>query len=198
MSTLQEYAVVEVEGVCGGKDRWPKKREGVRYPSWTEHILQLVYDGWGADYGQREARKVEKTKEAERGPHYATASVCVSCHRSQFARWTFTSHARAHDTLKTRGEADNPECLGCHTLGFGEEGGFGELTPFRLSQYGGVQCESCHGMLAGHPEDTTVRPEPVGPATCLRCHDPANSPEFDYDVYLRSVHCPIGGEASPP
>lgn len=140
----------------------------------------------------REARKVDlSVTPVARGPHYATASACVSCHRQQFARWTFTSHAGAHDALKARGEGDNPECLGCHTLGFGEEGGFGELTPFRLSQYGGVQCEACHGMLAGHPEDTEVRPAPVGPETCLRCHDPANSPEFDYDVYLRGVHCPI-------
>ncbi len=146
----------------------------------------------------REARKVEVAETEERGPHYATASVCVSCHRPQFARWTFTHHAKALDTLRTRGEASNPECLGCHTLGFGEEGGFGELTPFRLSQYGGVQCEACHGMLAGHPEETEVRPTPVGPQTCLKCHDPANSPEFTYDVYLRSVHCPIGDEASPP
>ncbi len=146
----------------------------------------------------REALAVETAEVEERGPHYATASVCVGCHRPQFARWTFTSHAKAHDTLKSRNEAENPECLGCHTLGFGEEGGFGELTPFRLSQYGGVQCEACHGMLAGHPEEDDVRPTPVGPQTCLRCHDPANSPQFDYDVYLRSVHCPIGDEITPP
>ena len=140
----------------------------------------------------REARQVEAADTSKKeGPHFATATACVACHRQQFARWTFTGHARAHDILKTRGEAENPECLGCHTLGFGQEGGFGELTPFRLSEYGGVQCEACHGMLAGHPGDKEVRPTPVGPQTCLRCHDPANSPEFDYDVYLRKVHCPM-------
>jgi hypothetical protein len=46
-------------------------------------------------------------------------------------------------------------------------------------------------MLEGHPEKEEIRPIPVGPQTCLRCHDPANSPEFDYDVYLRRVHCPM-------
>ncbi len=142
----------------------------------------------------RDARQQEllEREQEPRGPRYASAGECVGCHRKQFARWTFTGHAGALATLQEREEGENPECLGCHTLGFGEPGGYGELTPLKLSKFGGVQCEACHGMLKGHPEDQEVRPQPVGPRSCLRCHDPANSPQFDYDVYLRQVHCPIG------
>jgi hypothetical protein len=107
----------------------------------------------------------------------------------QFGTWAFSGHKNAWNALVEREEAFNPECLECHATGFGEPGGFGELTRFNLTRLGAVQCEACHGPLAGHPEDGTVVPREVTVDTCLTCHDEANSPEFDPDRYWNSVAC---------
>ena len=152
------------------------------------------------DYKQERlvwAEEVVEESEREEGPRYASSAACTSCHSQQVARWAFTAHARALRSLQRRDAEENPECLGCHTTGFAEPGGFAELDKFHLARFGGVQCEACHGQLAGHPEDDGVKPQAVTPATCERCHDEANSPNFDFLSYLPRAHCtPV--EKAPP
>ena len=65
----------------------------------------------------------------------------------------------------------------------------GELSKFNLSRLGSVQCEACHGPLKGHPEDANVMVSPVTETTCTRCHDEANSPDFDLESYWRKAAC---------
>jgi hypothetical protein len=127
---------------------------------------------------------IERPKEV-----YATPSKCVRCHVQEFGQWAFSAHKSATSILAERSALKNPECLGCHATGFGKKGGFGDPTPFNLSRLGGVQCEACHGPLAGHPENESVVPQPVTEQTCLQCHDEANSPEFDYTAYHRKIRC---------
>jgi len=126
-------------------------------------------------------------------PTYAASAGCVSCHLSEFARWAHSDHARAWESLQVRGATDNPECVGCHTTGFGVPGGFGELTRTNIGKFKAVQCEACHGPMAGHPDDRRVAPRPITPERCQQCHDAANSPDFDFDTYLRQASCQ-GGE----
>lgn len=123
------------------------------------------------------------------GPVYASTATCVSCHMHQFATWAYSKHKNALQSLVERGESDDPECLECHSTGFGEPGGFGELSKFNLSRLGSVQCEACHGPLKGHPEDANIVISPVTESTCTRCHDEANSPDFDMDTYWKKVAC---------
>jgi hypothetical protein len=135
---------------------------------------------------------------------YAASSACISCHTAEFARWSGTDHAQAWASLVARGNrtgtgpgaptapTENPDCVGCHSTGFGEPGGFGELTAANVRRFKAVQCEACHGPLAGHPEAPDVHAKPMGPARCTGCHDPANSPGFDYDSYLRRATCQGG------
>lgn len=165
--------------------------------------LGEAYDGPAApaqarlDAFKREALAAA-TKEAARPtgpgdpPAYATAAACVTCHREQFVRWTYTGHAQALTALIARHEEGNPECLGCHSTGFGEPGGLGGTDPDDVRRLGGVQCESCHGPLRGHPDDGDPPPRPQRPSadTCRTCHDPPNSPDFDYAPYLARVACP--------
>ncbi|MEE2750063.1 MAG: multiheme c-type cytochrome [Myxococcota bacterium] len=125
----------------------------------------------------------------ESGPSYAATSACISCHMHQFGTWAFSEHKKAWQSLVERGQGYDPECLGCHSTGFGEPGGFGELSKFNLNRLGAVQCEACHGPLKGHPEDESVAVAPITEATCVRCHDEANSPDFDYDSYLKKAAC---------
>jgi hypothetical protein len=138
---------------------------------------------------QVEEKAIAVAAVVDRGPAYATTASCISCHMHQFGTWAFSGHKNAWNVLVEREEAFNPECLECHATGFGEPGGFGELTRFNLNRLGAVQCEACHGPLAGHPEDGEVVPRGVTVDTCLRCHDEANSPEFDPERYWNSVAC---------
>lgn len=129
---------------------------------------------------------------ADAPARYASASACVRCHTDRFAAWAYTPHARAEEALLTRGEATNPECVGCHLTAWGQPGGFAELDDQSRGVWKGVQCEACHGPLAGHP-DAGPEPEPVTEATCLRCHDEANSPQFDHAGYLARISCTMLG-----
>jgi MoxR-like ATPase len=120
---------------------------------------------------------------------YATAGACASCHSDRFAQWMFDPHPRAMDSLRARGAEADPECVGCHSTGFGRPGGFAELAPAVLEAYKGVQCEACHGPMKGHDGSTDVHGDAVTQATCLPCHDEANSPQFVYAQYLSRLSC---------
>jgi len=133
---------------------------------------------------------IEAAASQERGPPaYVSSSPCFPCHLEQFSRWALTRHTQAYEPLVARGEQRNPECLSCHTTGFAVPGGWAEVKPINVRRFKAVQCEACHGPLGGHPEDPEVRCEPPTEATCLRCHDQANSPDFDYRSYLARASC---------
>ena len=150
----------------------------------------------------RDARLVAASERAaESEPHeirYASSGGCVSCHSNEFARWALTDHAKAWLALVKRGETKNPECVSCHTTAFGEPGGLGELTMPNIRKFKGVQCEMCHGPLAGHPSDSRTQAHAVTEQKCLTCHDEANSPDFDYETYLRRASCQGGAPALVP
>ena len=119
---------------------------------------------------------------------WAGTGACARCHADRLAAWTFDPHAKAYDALLSRGEGTNPECLGCHTTGWGKPGGFGEPSAAALRTWKAVQCEACHGPLGNHPSPQRGAPE-VSASTCVSCHDAANSPQFDAGAYLPRISC---------
>ncbi len=120
---------------------------------------------------------------------YATASSCSGCHRDRMASWSFDAHARSLESLITSKKADNPECVGCHTTGFGQAGGFAAVDDKAIGAFRDVQCEACHGPMKGHTGRSGPHSRPVTEATCRGCHDEANSPKFDYSTYLSKISC---------
>ncbi len=114
-------------------------------------------------------------------PEYAGASACLDCHgdsHPETANWVNTAHASAFTTLKNIGQSTNPDCIGCHTVGYGAPTGFinEATTPF----FTGVQCESCHG-----PGETHISSDGSLPMTSTRsamlcggCHEGAHHPTF--------------------
>lgn len=60
----------------------------------------------------------------------ATANSCVECHEPQVDFWTQTPHSIAYATLINANEDKNLNCIGCHSLGFNETGGY--AFPFQL------------------------------------------------------------------
>ncbi|MEC7984051.1 MAG: multiheme c-type cytochrome, partial [Myxococcota bacterium] len=120
------------------------------------------------DVLKKAAQNAKKEPEDE-DVGYASSSNCAGCHSREFARWTFTDHAQAWQSLILKNEQKNPECIPCHTTGFGEPGGLGELNTTNIRKYKSVQCESCHGPLKGHPESKSVKSKPITPKSCTVC-----------------------------
>jgi hypothetical protein len=130
---------------------------------------------------------------------YAGMDACVSCHPAIHGRWTDSAHASAYRDIYERGEHRNPDCLGCHSTGFGVPGGFADPSDPSLLN---VQCEACHGPMDKHVRDAQrpgLRPaggRQVDEAVCRTCHDAANSPEFNYAEYLPRISHPGVGDPS--
>lgn len=130
---------------------------------------------------------------------YAASGGCVNCHAQEFARWSFSDHAKAWTSLLRKKEADNPECVGCHSTAFGQPGGFGELTEANVRKWKAVQCEACHGPMGAHLDQPSAGGGPVTEASCLGCHDEANSPDFEFETYLRRATCQeVAAAPAPP
>ena len=89
---------------------------------------------------------------------YISAKKCKKCHLKQYKSWKKTKMAASFENLKPGVNADakkkagldpdkdytaDPDCLKCHTTGYGRPGGFVSLekTPDLIN----VQCETCHG-----------------------------------------------------
>jgi hypothetical protein len=89
---------------------------------------------------------------------YLGAKKCKACHMKQYKSWMKTTMATSFENLKAGVKAEekkkagidpdkdytaDPDCLRCHTTGYGKPGGFVSLekTPKLIN----VQCEGCHG-----------------------------------------------------
>ena len=61
-------------------------------------------------------------------------------------------------------------------------------------------CESCHGPGSLHvenPSPDTITGKP-GEKVCVTCHNPENSPHFDFATYLPRVLGPGHGQPAAP
>ena len=120
------------------------------------------------------------------GGSYTGYAVCVNCHDVEYDQWNTTAHAEAFASLKGRSQDYNPECIPCHTTGFGYTGGF--VMPDLTSEMAGVQCEMCHGAGAEHSENPTLPLGTISEETCTEsCHTIEQSPEFNYDAYKEKI-----------
>jgi hypothetical protein len=107
------------------------------------------------------------------------AESCKSCHQGVYDSWMQTPHATAFARLAEADAWDNPECVGCHVTGISDKH---YVVDVNVSpETWNVQCEECHGLAVHHARDGSYVTQ--GEATCRKCHDPENSPEFDYAVY---------------
>lgn len=125
---------------------------------------------------------------------YAGQAKCQPCHASAYHVALHAAHTHAYHTLLARGSEYDPECLRCHTVGYGARDGFINLqsTP----HFVGVQCESCHGrgaehikaILAGkHGQSAVNMFRAVTPNSCVRCHDAENSANFVYSTFWPKI-----------
>ncbi|MBB5351484.1 hypothetical protein HNR46_001721 [Haloferula luteola] len=122
---------------------------------------------------------------------YVGSAACQTCHQDDHALWASSQHAHAFDTLMERGAAADPNCIPCHTVGFGEPSGYRRSDA--NSRLTGVGCESCHGPGSTHvAERTSGRPprfrfRPLGAADCTTCHHGEFSRPFDWETFWPPV-----------
>ncbi len=114
---------------------------------------------------------------------YSGEEFCSVCHERPHATWTLTKHAYAFETLVEHGSDRDPECLPCHTVGWGQPGGFDPK--LRQTHLRGVQCENCHGRGGPHQSPDFLKSgyEPA----CLTCHTPEHSLRFVFSERLPMV-----------
>ena len=122
---------------------------------------------------------------------YVSAGSCTGCHNDYVAAWAATpSHPQAWQALIARKANDNPECIGCHSTAWGEPGGNASADDVAMRTWKAVQCEECHGPMSAHRDDPRRNHgQAVTEATCLTCHDEANSPTFNYESYRKRLSC---------
>jgi len=121
---------------------------------------------------------------------YVSEAACVACHPKTVEAWKGFKHAHALESLVARGHDSNPRCLQCHTVGYGATDGYvnQRLTPALAS----VSCENCHGRGDHHvkfhnKEDVPERSAKMATIACETCHDPENSPAFNYETYWEKI-----------
>ncbi|MDQ7838796.1 MAG: multiheme c-type cytochrome [Thermodesulfobacteriota bacterium] len=148
-------------------------------------IEQFISRAYGAAVkdraGQAEARRrfSDQALEQDRDNGYVGAESCRNCHAPEYRAWKDTSHSRAFDTLRDIRRHFYPDCISCHTTGFGYPTGFqiGQTT----GRLAGVECEVCHGpgrKHTFHPETSQLR-RTVPASICLACHDKERNPDFE-------------------
>lgn len=113
--------------------------------------------------------------------------ACVACHPSATKKWHDTGHARAFATLRNlRADAD-PDCIGCHVVGFGQASGY--RREFAATKLVDVGCESCHGPGSLHVEQKrngltgADNFRALGAGDCQKCHHGEFSRPFDWDKF---------------
>jgi len=135
--------------------------------------------------------KVENLLEAYPRSVYGEAAFagnqsCKRCHSLPSWRYKKDKHAHAFDIIVEKGHDYDPECVRCHTVGFGYMTGFvsAEKTPELVH----VGCEDCHGPGSKHIEKPMEGGYgEVAKETCESCHNIENSPKFVYDEYIKKI-----------
>jgi hypothetical protein len=137
---------------------------------------------------------------------YLGSESCAKCHAAAVEVWHASKHAQALGTLVKHNEANNLDCLQCHTVGLYEPSGYSPDEPD--PKLGAVGCENCHGPGSHHTAAAELAklqggnwPQPSGAAGklgnyatrrgdgngCITCHDPYNSPKFEFAKYWAKV-----------
>ena len=154
-----------------------------------EYRVEVVTEHWPLDtrliqtyqayahVAMRNALDAARTK----GLNYVASGDCGTCHKTQHAAWSAGAHARAYTTLQRVGRTGDPNCVTCHTTGFGSDKGFTTLA--NTPKLAGVTCQSCHrfDVTADHKSTAFARTRPrVGEDVCTSCHTPVTDPHHRY------------------
>jgi Cytochrome c554 and c-prime len=138
-------------------------------------------------------------------PTFVGTERCTECHAAAEKVWKDTPHSHAYKTLVDAKQPSNrqydPECIVCHTVGFGYNSGF--TTAEKTAKLKNVGCESCHGpgsMHSNNPNNADLQLSmnpwraPANESVtdkarrirriddaCQKCHDPENDVNWSFE-----------------
>jgi hypothetical protein len=170
-----------------------------------EHRMTLLHEGFAEDPGiitlaadyRRQVRHTRLSLDDPAhvwanqvpGTHamatYAGSESCLGCHASAAQAWVHSAHAQAFEALAAVDADADPSCVGCHTVGFGEPGGY--RRDYGAAKLTEVGCESCHGPGSIHVaqrqsgEAVTFSFRPLAAGDCMKCHNGEFSRPFDWN-----------------
>jgi hypothetical protein len=130
---------------------------------------------------------------------YVGSEKCLTCHKDAAASWKKSAHSRAFTTLVARKADADPNCIACHTVGFGSASGY--RREFADTKLVNVGCESCHGPGSLHVReregDTSVHFtfRPLDSGDCVKCHYGEFSRPFDFQEMWPAIK--HGKDAQP-
>jgi len=124
---------------------------------------------------------------------FVGSAACKNCHPQAYEVYAQTKHAKAWATLEAKAKHCDFGCIGCHSVGFKNPGGYCRLSD--ADKFKNVGCENCHGPGSGHIKSPFIKTE-WGPAfgkhsqepqVCTQCHNQEHSDLFDYTTYLPQI-----------
>ena len=122
---------------------------------------------------------------------FAGSERCLAYHANAARVWAGSSHAHAFKTLVDLKADADPNCIGCHSVGFGAQNGYRrDLGSSRLTNVG---CESCHGPGGQHVAQRTAGSElmtkmrTVGAGDCQKCHHGEFSRPFVWGKFWHQI-----------
>lgn len=174
------------------------------FAAYQGQLEQLGFEGLGV----RPKNHPRASKPSDPSGEFVGSAKCGECHKTAFAIWEKTKHARATESLAVAKPSRmfDPECLSCHVTGWSPQEFLPYATGFtslaETPQLAGNGCENCHGPGGAHvAAEAEKKPNVVArdqfraamrltKATaadnqCAKCHDGDNDPNFH------------GGEAFP-
>ncbi|MDN3514120.1 MAG: hypothetical protein NG747_06940 [Candidatus Brocadia sp.] len=122
------------------------------------------------------------------GLSYVGSFACAICHKILYDHWSKTIHGASYDTLVNAGHQYDPECIKCHTTGYGDISGF--LSYEKNQNLINVGCESCHGAGSGHIKNVNDVYGLTDEDSCRMCHDSEHSPKFQFKEYWKKIEHP--------
>jgi len=122
------------------------------------------------------------------GLSYVGNLTCGICHKLVYDHWSKTQHGVSYNTLVNKGHQYDPECIRCHTTGYGFISGF--LNYENNQNLINVGCESCHGAGSEHVKNVSNVYGVTDESICDMCHDNEHSPEFQFKGYWERIKHP--------
>ncbi len=170
------------EKICTYKNRFIALE--TRLPE--KKAIQAVVDRARTEVNQ--AGKKRTTASAS-STLYLGSQGCGECHRQEEKVWRNSRHAVSYQTLEAKKQQFNLACLPCHVTGITTANSHQALALADNQRM--IGCEACHGAGTSHADSRGKRPPPIphpDAETCLRCHTPEHSDDFDFQRDRLRVH----------
>lgn len=150
----------------------------------SEKIQQILEDYQSFLQNERLDQKMEGRLTSKAS--FLGSQACKGCHLEAFKVWQGSRHAKAFQSLIKKKRSFDPDCLVCHSIGFKYKSGFQGVD--KTLGFAQVGCESCHGAGSMHVASPTLcSMEKPLENKCQTCHDPENSPHFDFAKYWEKI-----------